>query len=251
MTDSGYVNFYGVDITQRDRAEKELRENQAKLKGMASRILQAEDNERRRIAIGLHDNICQKLVMTKLALDSSVALISNSDASSLVNTACGAIGETIEEAESLTFALSSPVLRELGLVAALQKYLSEEIQRKHGIACDFEGDEQLGALPDGIKDYLFRISRELLTNVVKHARARTIGVSVRKSRGCVRVSIQDDGVGFQDAKAGSKTSATSRFGLFSVREQLGHLGGQLEIESEPGRGTTATVVVPFRKKQSV
>ena len=251
VSDSGYVNFYGVDITERNKAEKELRENQAKLKGMASRILHAEDNERRRIAIGLHDNICQQLVLTKFALESSVDLISNSDASSLVNTACGAIGEAIEKADSLTFALSNPVLRELGFVAALQKYLDEEIQQKHGLAYDFEGDEQSGVLPDDIKNCLFRVSRELLTNIVKHARARTIRVSVRRSRGRVRLSIQDDGVGFQDAKAGSKISATSGFGLFSVREQLEHLGGRFEIESGSGRGTTATAVVPLRKKPSV
>ncbi len=106
-------------------------------------------------------------------------------------------------------------------------------------------------MPDDIKNCLFRVSRELLTNIVKHARARTIRVSVRRSRGRVRLSIQDDGVGFQDAKAGSKISATSGFGLFSVREQLEHLGGRFEIESGSGRGTTATAVVPLRKKPSV
>ncbi|MCH7559446.1 MAG: PAS domain S-box protein, partial [Planctomycetes bacterium] len=235
------------DITERKKAEERLLEHQAKLKAMASEMLLTEERERQRLAVGLHDEVCQKLVFTKLALESSMQLVSDSKVLASLRIACGAIGETIEQADSLTFELSNPVLRQLGFVIALEKYLTEEIRQKHGIAFELEGDEQLSALPDEIKNCLFRVTRELLTNVVKHAHARKIRVSVRKACGQIRVSVQDDGAGFEESQAGSKVSQTTRFGLFSIREQLEYLGGYLEIESEPGRGTTVTAVVPIRK----
>ena len=238
----------GIDITDRKKAENQLVIDQTKLKAMASKILMAEEREKRRLAMGLHDNICQKLVFAKLALESSLLLISDSGVKTSLKDACENIGETIHEAESLTFELSNPVLQEFGFIAALEKYLNEEILRKHGIEYEFEKGKRIGSLQDEIKTCLFRVTRELLTNVVKHAQAKKIKISVRRSRGFLNVSIQDDGVGF-DATDSEEVSKT-RFGLFSVREQLEYIGGFLEIESEPGRGTTAKVVVPLRKKSN-
>jgi len=239
------------DVSERKKAEEELIEHQTKLKALASKILMTEERERQRLAMGLHDEVCQKLVLTKLALESSLNLISNPNVLASLKIACGGIGETIEKADSLTFELSNPVLRQLGFVIALEKYLTEQIRQKHGIVYELESDEQLGTLQDEIKNCLYRVTRELLTNVVKHAHAHKIKVSVRKDCGQIYVSVQDDGTGFKESQAGSKVSQTARFGLFSIREQLEYLGGHLEIESEPGQGTTATVVVPQTKKAIV
>jgi signal transduction histidine kinase len=189
--------------------------------------------------------------LIKLALESSLHLISDTNVLGSVKIACGAIGETIEEAESLTFALSNPVLNQFGFVAALEKYLAEEIQKKYGIKCQLKSNEQLGKLNDEIETCLFRVTRELLTNVIKHAHASKIIVRVHKSGGKIRVTVQDNGVGFKDSQAGSGASETTRFGLFSVREQLEYLGGNIGITSKPGRGTTAMIVVPLREKAIV
>jgi len=217
---------------------------------MASEMLLTEERERQRLAVGLHDEVCQKLVLTKLALESSLNLVSDSNVLASLRIACGAIGETIEQADSLTFELSNPVLREFGFGVALEKYLTEEIRQRYGIEYELQSDEQLGTLSDEIKNCLFRVTRELLTNVVKHAHASKVKVSVRKSQSQIYVRVQDDGVGFKESQADSKVSQTARFGLFSIREQLEYLGGHLEIESGPGRGTKATVVVPLRKQLS-
>jgi len=251
IADTNYVNVYGLDITEHKKAEDRLLEYQGKLKAMASERLMAGERERRHLAVALHDEVCQKLVLTKLALESSLNLVSDANVLASLRIACEGIGETIEQADSLTFELSNPVLRQLGLVIALEKYLTEKIRQKYGIEYELEGDEQLNTLPDEIKNCLFRVTRELLTNVVKHAQAHKIKVSVRKSQSQIYVRVQDDGVGFKESQAGSTVSKTARFGLFSIREQLEYLGGHLEIESEPGRGTTATVVVPLIKKTIV
>ncbi len=239
------------DITECKQADKELIENQAKLKAMASKMLMTEERERQSLAMGLHDEVCQKLVLTKLALESSLSLVSDPNVLASLKIACAGIGETIEKANSLTFELSNPVLRQLGFIVALEKYLADEIQQKYGIAYELESDEQLGTIQDEIKNCLFRVTRELLTNVVKHAHARKVRVSVHESRGRIYVSVQDDGMGFKESQANAKVSKTARFGLFSIREQLEYLGGHLEIESEPGRGTAATIVVPQTKKAIV
>jgi signal transduction histidine kinase len=251
IVDTNYVNVYGLDITERKKAEERLLKHQAKLKAMASKMLMTEERQRQHLAIGLHDEVCQKLVLTKLALESSLSLVSDSNVLASLKIACAGIGETIEKANSLTFEFSNPILRQLGFVVALEKYLTEEIQQKYGIAYELESDEQLGTMQDEIKNCLFRVARELLTNVVKHAHARKIKVSVHESRGRIYVDVQDDGVGFKESQDGAKASQITRFGLFSIREQLEYLGGHLEIESEPGRGTTAKVVVPLRDEAAL
>ncbi len=251
LTNAGYVNFYGTDITDRKKAEERLLEYQAKLRAMASEILRSEDRERRRLAAGLHGNICQKLVFSKLALESSLSMVSDAKLSASLRIASEAIGQTIEEADSLTLELSNPILREFGFLAALEKYLTEDIRQKHGIPCELESDKQVGALSDELKTCLFRVTRELLTNAVRHAHASKIKVSVRRSQGQIHVRVEDDGIGFKYTEVSSEVSKTTRFGLFSVREQLEYLGGRLDIESEPGRGTTATVVVPLAEKTVV
>lgn len=242
LTKDLYVHYI-FDITERKKTEDRLSGYQAKLKDMASRILHAEDDERRRIAIGIHDNICQKLVVSKMALDSSLKLISDANVTTSLKIVSESIGDTIEEAASLTFDLSSPILHELGLVAAIGEYLKREIHNKYGIEVELESDDQLGNLTEQAKNLLFRISRELLVNVVKHARARKVKVSVHENDGCLRLSIEDNGVGFKK----EDISKVARFGLFSIQEQLEHFRGQLEIESESGNGTKATAVVPLKE----
>jgi signal transduction histidine kinase len=130
---------------------------------------------------------------------------------------------------------------------ALKKHLTEEVQEKHGIAIELEADEQLSIPHEEIKNSLFRISRELLMNVVKHAQARNVKVSVHKRRNQICIVIQDDGVGFDTAEVYSQAFSLSKFGLFSIREQLENLGGNFTIVSEPGQGTTASVVVPLKE----
>ncbi|MFC1634050.1 PAS domain S-box protein [Planctomycetota bacterium] len=231
------------DITERKKAEDKLCEYQRKLKAMASKILQTEERERQRLAVGLHDDICQKLVLSKLTLESSLRSVPDAELVASLKIAAETIGETISQAESMTFELSNPVLREFGFIAALEQYLATQIRGKHGMAFELEADKSLEPLEDNIKTCLFRVTRELLTNVVKHARSQKVIVSVREAQGEIHVTVRDDGVGFELARVRGGNSRAVRFGLFSVREQLEHLGGRFIIESKPGRGTVATVII--------
>ena len=236
------------DITERKRAEQELLDYQAQLKSLASRLTLTEERERRRIAVELHDRVSQSLVISKIKLDGLRHSVSPEDPVKVIEEVCGSLGQAITDIRSLTFDLSSPILRELGFEAAVAAWLVDRIERKHGIATEFEDDGQAKPLDDDISAILFRDVRELLMNVVKHSRAAKVKVSIRRVGKQIRVDVEDDGVGFELSKTSSIPNGKGGFGLFSIRERLEQLGGHLDIESEPGRGCKVTMTAPLKQK---
>ena len=126
------------------------------------------------------------------------------------------------------------------------KWKRAECLKKRGIQTEYRDDGQPKPLDNDIRALLFRNVRELLINIIKHAKARKVKVSVSKADEQVCVIIEDDGVGFEPAKIGSNTG----FGIFSIRERLEQLDGHLEIESEPGRGSRFTMTAPLKVEKS-
>ncbi|MBW7990653.1 MAG: hypothetical protein FVQ84_11650 [Planctomycetes bacterium] len=246
VVDLGYVNIYGLDITDRKQAQEELLEYQGKLKSLASQLSVIEERERHRLATDLHDQIGQSLVMSKMKLDSLRESISSGESTVVLGEVCDCLGDVIRDTRTLTFDLSSPILYELGFETAVAEWLDEQIREKHGIQTEFRDDGQPKPLDNDIGALLFRNVRELLINIVKHAKARKVKVSVSKVDERICVIIEDDGVGFEPAKIGSNTG----FGIFSIRERLEQLDGHLEIESEPGRGSRFTMTAPLKVEKS-
>jgi signal transduction histidine kinase len=148
----------------------------------------------------------------------------------------------------LTFELSPPVLYELGFEAAME-WLVRQMREQHGLSTEFRGDGQTKPLEDNVRVLLFQAVRELLVNVAKHAQARNVTVSTQMAGDEIRVDVEDDGVGFDVSQAGSHDYKTGGFGLFSIRERLGHIGGYLNVESKPGVGTRITLVAPIGHKE--
>ncbi len=151
----------------------------------------------------------------------------------------------MEEVRSLTFELSNSALYELSLEAAIDQWLTEAIEAKHGIKCTFRDDGRAKQLDFDVKVLLFRNVRELLMNVVKHARASRVEVSISSLGREVRIVVADDGVGFNVAEAMSRSGRARTFGLMSVREMVEQIGGRLEIRSARGQGCSATMTVPL------
>jgi len=234
------------DITKRKRAEQKLIDDQAKLKSLASELTLAEERERRRIATELHDQISQTLVISKMRLKE----LSNSGLGEKLaegfDEVCETLDRTIAATRSLTFDLSSSVLYELGLEKAVAEWLIEQIEKRYSIKTEFEDDVQPKPLDDDMRVLLFRNVRELLINVVKHANARKVRVSISRAKNQIYVVVEDDGVGFDPSEAASRTGPAAGFGLFSIRERLGELGGHLEIESTMGQGSKITMTAPLK-----
>jgi PAS domain S-box-containing protein len=238
-----------IDITERKKAEQQLLNDQAQLKSLASQLTLAEEHERRRLAIELHDRISQSLVISKIKLEALRKTGRSRKLDKALEEVCDSIGQTIQDTRTLTFDLSSPVLYELGFETAVSEWLADQIQKKHGIAVEFEDDGEPKPLDDDVRVLLFRDVRELLINIVKHAHAHKVKVSVRKLDSHICVTVEDDGVGFDPADVISMAAKRGEFGFFSIRERLENLGGHLQIDSAPGRGCKVTMTAPLKQKE--
>ena len=239
------------DITEQRRAEKRIKEYQLQLKSLASELSLAEERERRRIAAGIHDDIAQKLAMAKFGLQSLQASVTDGDVSESLEEQCQLMDQIVADARSLTFELSNPALYQVGLEAAIESYLTERIEGQFGLRCTFKSEGPRSSLAEDIRVVLFQAVRELLANIVKHANASTVEVYVSNAEDRLRIVVQDDGVGFDPAKIGPHLVERGGFGLFSIRERLEYLGGNVTIESGLKKGARVTMTVPVKTNVSV
>ncbi len=232
------------DVTQRNRAEQELREDQRRLRSLTSELSLAEDRERRRIATELHDQIGGMLSAAKIRLSELRQASAATPLWRPLSEIRELVEKSIESSRSLTFDLASPVLYEVGLEAAIEG-LADKIQARYGIKRRFEDDGQPKPVGGESRVVLYHAVRELLANVARHAHAASVHVSVRRLGASIRIDVEDDGVGFELPATGFRVTRSGGFGLFHVGECLKNLGGRLDMHSEPGHGTTATVVAPL------
>jgi PAS domain S-box-containing protein len=240
----------GEDITARKLAEKKLRDYHEKLKLMVASSQLTEQRERQRIARGLHDDIGQKLAVLKFALSSVLQRKRSYDVEESIRKICSDVEAVIEQVRSLTFELSNPVLSELGIEAALERHLIREVRRKHGIEFDLNTCGEFGQLDEDVSMCLFRSVRELLNNVVKHANANYIEITLQCEDENIVITVRDNGVGFEPASLADTAGRQGGFGLFSICEQLESFDGRLEIDSSPEHGSRFTIIIPFIRKNN-
>ena len=232
------------NITERKQAEERLKTYQRRLRSLASQLALAEERERRRVAAVLHDEVGQALALARLKLGELAGVSPRREFTALVQTVQEMIAQALTRTRSLTFELSPPVLYKMGFGDAVA-WLVEEFQKQHPIRWEFRGGRLSLPLEHNVRVTLFQGVRELLCNVVKHARAKTVKVRLESGRAEVRVHVEDDGVGFAADELWSDPKAMTGFGLFSVRERLESLGGRLEIDSRTGGGARVTLAVPL------
>jgi signal transduction histidine kinase len=233
-----------IEIEERRHAAEELMIHQGRLRDLSSELMLTEERQRRHIATELHDRLGQTLSIIKIYLGE----LEDSIGAMAQVKKLDQIGEFIEQAindtRSLTFELSPPVLYELGLEAALES-LTEQFQEGHNIPIAFTDDRQPKLLEENCRITAFQSARELLFNIIKHAQAQRAALSIRKEGETIRIDIEDNGIGFDKDVRRDRKAYKRGFGLFSIQERLGSIGGSLEIESEPGRGTLASMVLPL------
>ncbi|PKL50078.1 MAG: hypothetical protein CVV39_02100 [Planctomycetes bacterium HGW-Planctomycetes-1] len=240
------IGILGVfwDITAQRQAQKRLLDYQKRLRDLTSEMSLTEERERRRLAVELHDQITQQLILFKIDLGSLPKENLPSELTKSLDEIYRNLDRIIGDTRTLTFDLSSPTLYELGLEAAIREWLHEEVEQKHKIRTEFEDDKQPKPLDDDVRALLYRAVRELLVNIVKHAQAKNVKVSVSRDNDKVRIEVTDDGVGFIPSPQLNKTGG---FGLFSIRERLSYLGGSIEIKSKPGQGTHVRLIAPIKR----
>lgn len=231
------------------RTEQIHKKSKEQLRVLLSKLSVIEEQERRRISGELHDNISLNMALSNIKL--AVLQKSFPDIAKDLDETRGLIKQAIEFTRSLTFELSSPVLYELGFKAAVEG-LIEETQEKHGISIEFVSvsGESLRELNREISILLYKTVRELLLNIVKHARAHKARICVNSDGDNIRVRVEDDGIGFDISKTNLYSTKDKCFGIFSIRERIRYLGGTFEITSKPGQGTGVIIVVPIQRKNN-
>ncbi|MDQ7842345.1 MAG: histidine kinase [Armatimonadota bacterium] len=227
------------------RLFEELRDKERLRGELLARLIRAHEEERFRIARELHDEVSQSLTSLMMSLN-AVEHEGATDPARL-QRALGTIRtvaeSTLEEVRKIVFALRPTLLDDLGLVPAVRHY-ARTLLEAQGIEVRFAAAGfGTGRLPSAVETTVFRVAQEAITNVARHAHARTVAISLTLEGGAVRLQVADDGVGFE-AAALRASPDRRRLGIAGMEERVTLLGGRLEIASAPGRGTVVAMTVP-------
>jgi PAS domain S-box-containing protein len=234
-----------TDITERKIAEEQIRVHEEQLRSLASELSLIEERQRRDIATSLHDNVGQTLALSKMKLGSLRQQATDTEIHQPLHEIADMIEKTITYTRDLTFQLSPPILYDVGLEAALQ-WLLDEAKKHHSIKTSFEDDGQIKSLDDNVRVFLFQSVRELLFNITKHAQAKRAKIHVERVDGNIQISVIDNGIGLDVEKLTQPDRKVKGFGLFNIRERLDYLGGEFQIHSQIGKGTTITLIAPLQ-----
>ncbi len=255
----------GLDITEKKEAElflahaKETLELEVlartaalehaykELQKISFELVWAEEKERERIAGELHDQVGQSLLLAKIKLDELAHELSSDELRTSAEKTAELIGTSIQDIRTLTFKMRPPLLDSPDIEKNLQ-YLCASINEDYNVAINFTGTDTSVTLACELRATLYRVARELLLNVIKHAKTTRAVLSLQTDGRNLTLCVIDQGVGFSYFGAVNKHHATVRgYGLLSVGQRIERIGGTLAVESALDRGTVVTVVVPLQQ----
>jgi len=233
----------GEDITERKEAEERLRESAELLRDLRTRVEQAAEEERRRIARELHDQVSQNLTALSINVSAAARGLPKSpeELHQRLKESERLIEETAGQIRDLTFDLRPPVLDDFGLIAAIEWH-AERFASQTGLAIEVAGEEPEPRLSASAELALFRVIQEALTNTAKHARATGVAVRLEAETQRTSLIIEDDGVGFGSTTIPTATSGG--WGLLNMRERAEALGGTLTVVPTDKRGARIVVEIP-------
>ncbi|BCS53537.1 PAS domain-containing protein [Geobacter sp. SVR] len=230
-----------LELAMRMETERRLLAFQERLSALTEELCLTEEREGRRLAAWLHDDVGQNLALLKINLDRlSKSLSGGNDRFREMSTLLTA---TIEEIRARTILISPPVLQKLGLVPALSK-LANDMGNMHGFSVHIDAPQPLPELSVSLRSTLYRIVRELLINIVKHAAASHVSLNMSCDGMQLEIRVQDNGQGFDRERHEATATANNSFGLFHVMQRINLLGGAFTIDSAPGRGCVCAIQVP-------
>jgi signal transduction histidine kinase len=231
-----------IDIGEQKRAERALSASRHELRALAGRLINAEEEARKRISRELHDDLGQKLAI--LAFDCGSLLLDNTLSVDQIRQEVRNIETRVvqisQDVRQIAHQLHPSILEDLGITAALRE-LCDEFSAREGIEAIFNEDHIGKDLPVSIASCLYRVAQEALHNVSKHAKAASVCVRLTEIADCVQLTIHDSGIGFDT----NSESFRSGLGIVSMKERVRLVQGEFSIHSEPGRGTEVSVSVPF------
>jgi signal transduction histidine kinase len=229
---------------------RELETRSRRLEALSARVVRAQEEERARIARELHDSLGQTLTAIKLELGAAAATPGgqHSDVAPRLTTARRLADETLGEMRRLALDLRPPALDNLGLVPALRSHARQYAEWSPTcVAIETQNMDE--RLPAEVETSLYRVAQEALANVAKHAGASHVWIHLTREESTVTLLVRDDGQGMDLNALSNEAAIASGLGLLSMRQRAQELGGHLEIESAPGKGTVIRVQVPISQEK--
>ena len=241
------IHYDGIieDISERKKARENILNYQLKLKSLTNELILTEERARRRLAITLHDKLGQALILANFKADELNKQTKNSKHKKIINEITSFIEEAVNESRNITYELSPPVLYEMGLIPAISWKL-DEIEKSNKIKTSLINRSKSYEIEKREQIILYRGIIELLQNVLKHSKAKEVNVSFRLLKNDYRITVADNGIGFDLEDMRDKAVSQKKFGLFSIMERIRYIGGSVEIDTMPRKGTKIIINMPIK-----
>ena len=227
---------------------QQLSTSYARLRALATDLTVAEQTERRRLATDLHDYLAQLLVVTRMKIGQLLRQDHEPDVRTILQDADKLLHQSLDYTRSLVSELTPQALYERGLGAAL-RWLADQMRRQQMLTVEISLDAPELPLPEADAVLLFHSIRELLFNVLKHGKTDRASVSMSYVQHVLSITVSDQGCGFDVSRMSDDRS--NRFGLLSIRERMTALSGSFDLQSEPGKGTVASLHLPFTASANI
>ena len=244
--DMEILSAIGTEVSERVAnawLQLKLEEKEAARQLLLESLVEAQEEERSRLARELHDATGQMLTSLLVRLKTAERKAPSAELRDSLGSALDIVAQTIEHVRDLSYRLRPPALEEFGLAVALQT-LVEDMAMQEGLHTTCDLDLCGAELPPGLDVMLYRIAQEGMTNIVRHARATSVRVMLQQARNSVYMKIEDDGQGFAPQLV-MPVQGQRHLGLISMRERAALAGGTLDVFSAPGEGTCVEVRVPL------
>jgi len=223
------------DLTKYKKSEQKLQKTEEGMRALSLQLMQVQEEERRRIARELHDEIGQMLSIIKVNLQQSRRLPDHETNQNLLDRSIEALGQTLQQIRRLSHDLRPSILDDLGLVAALRWFIDYRMNDT-GVAPHFSADTTGERLPVDMETACFRVVQEALTNILHHARASQVQVDLRQTPERLQLTVTDDGDGFDLGAIREKAIRGAHLGLLGMQERILSAGGKLRIDTAAGQG---------------
>jgi PAS domain S-box-containing protein len=235
-----------TDITERKRAEEQLRIAHKQLRSLSAHLESVMEEEKRKIARDLHDETSQVLASLSAHLEAAIGTLpAEADKTRAILRKAQTLSVMVlDELHKLIYELRPSLLDELGLVAAIGSLIDSHLKAA-GVKVRFRATGAVKRLPASLEIALFRVIQEAFNNIVKHAHADNTHIVMHFKKDSVTIRIKDDGVGFDVQEAISSKNRPHGLGLLGMRERIELMNGSLVIDSSPGHGTKITIEIPL------
>jgi two-component system sensor histidine kinase UhpB len=227
-----------------ERLHRELEVSHERLRALSRRLFEVQEEERRRLARDLHDDVGQALTALKIQLESLSRPGAEVTLRPRFDECVDTVQHTLERVRQLSLSLRPPQLDDLGLAAALRSHLDRQA-RVAGLVAHFEAEEAPQALAPDTETACFRVAQEAINNVLRHARARNLWLRLFIAGGHLALSVRDDGRGFDLESMRQRAAGGASLGLVGMEERMALAGGSFDLRSAPGQGTVVLANFPL------